>query len=99
MMHTWSLAPHAMQVVLLAIYVNEFGADAPPPNTGRIYVECIDGVPLRRGVRMYVCERKCVWITQFECVLLLVYTQTKGSYRRARGAARDHCGQDPVGIF
>jgi len=37
------------EVVLVALYVNEFGADSPPPNTGRVYVECIDGVPLRRG--------------------------------------------------
>ena len=37
--------------MLLAIYVNEFGADSPPPNTGRVYVECMDGVPLRRGER------------------------------------------------
>lgn len=39
------------ELVLLAIYVNEYGADSPPPNTGRIYVECMDGVPLRRGER------------------------------------------------
>ena len=37
--------------MLLAIFVNEFGADSPPPNTGRVYVECMDGVPLRRGER------------------------------------------------
>jgi hypothetical protein len=39
------------ELVLLAIYVNEYGADSPPPNTGRVYVECMDGVPLRRGER------------------------------------------------
>ena len=43
------------EVVVLALYVMEFGADSPPPNTGRVYVECLDGVPLRRGEKGYVC--------------------------------------------
>jgi hypothetical protein len=34
-------------VAVLAVYANEYGAEAEAPNARRVYVECIDGLPLR----------------------------------------------------
>ncbi|EKX47084.1 hypothetical protein GUITHDRAFT_106997 [Guillardia theta CCMP2712] len=39
------------EILLFAMYTNEFGADAQAPNTGRVYIECIDGLPLRPNER------------------------------------------------
>ncbi|KAJ1489750.1 hypothetical protein T484DRAFT_3448327 [Baffinella frigidus] len=37
----------AGDVAVLAVYANEYGPEAEPPNARRVYVECIDGLPLR----------------------------------------------------
>mmetsp|Transcript_46961 Transcript_46961/g.111418 ORF Transcript_46961/g.111418 Transcript_46961/m.111418 type:complete len:754 (-) Transcript_46961:261-2522(-) len=34
------------EVAVLGMYVHEFGAEAPEPAAGRVYLECIDSIPL-----------------------------------------------------
>jgi len=34
------------EVAVLGMYVHEFGAEAPAPAAGRVYLECIDSIPL-----------------------------------------------------
>ena len=35
------------EVVFLALYTHEYGPEAGRATAGRIYVECLDGIPLR----------------------------------------------------